>query len=69
MNGIHERVKITAESEHIAQSIIVLRILAIIVRKNEEREAAVIKRERTRQRYRKLSHTSFRSYSMSKPTT
>ena len=49
MNGIHKRVKITAESEHIAQSIIVLRILAIIVRKNEEREAAVIERERTRQ--------------------
>ncbi len=49
MNGIHKRVKITAESEHIAQSIIVLRILAIIVRKNEEREAAVIERKRTRQ--------------------
>ena len=49
MNGIHERVKITAESEHIAQGEIVLRIFAIIVRKNEEREAAVIERERTRQ--------------------
>ena len=49
MNGIHERVKITAESEHIVQGVIVLRILAIIVRKNEERETAVIERERTRQ--------------------
>ena len=48
MNGIHKRVKITSESEHIAQSIIVLRILAIIVGKNKERQAAVIERESTR---------------------
>ena len=45
MNGIHERVEITAESEHIAQGVIVLRIFAIIVGKNEERESAVIERE------------------------
>ena len=48
MNGIHERIEITAEREGIAECEIVLRIFAVVIGKSEESEAAVIERESTR---------------------
>ena len=44
-DGVHERVEIRAERERVTQVIVVLRVFAVLVRKRQERQTAVIERE------------------------
>ena len=44
-DGIHERVKIALEGKHIAQGIIILRILAVVIGIDEKLQPVLVERE------------------------
>lgn len=45
LHGVHEGIEVGAEGEDVAQGVVVLRVGAVIVSEDKEREAVVVKRE------------------------